>query len=172
MLKILLIATIFIHKVIGIGKIIPDDRTQYCNGPHLRQGEPAVGNFSEVDIDFLVSDDETTVIVNGTVTFTKHVKEISLRATGEQLLQGDWHLRIVKQMQDACFDLFNPLDIFYPFYKNQKRCPYKPGVSFFFILHFIKNNFYLHSRMVTFLKMLFLMFLTFICQQIIKDVGV
>lgn len=128
MLKFLF-STILVVEVFGRGKIIPDDRMQYCNGPPLKPGEPARGNFSIVDLDYLVTDDEV-VSINGTVTTTKFTSKLRIRSTGEQLLQGDWHPRSVKVMEDACFDLFNPLDIFYPYYKDQQRCPYNPGVSF------------------------------------------
>lgn len=130
MIRFLTIFIIFLYKVSGRVKIIPDERTQYCEGPRLKRGEPAVGNILITDIEFLVSDDEK-VTLNGTVTFTKNLdNKIFVKNTGEQLLQGDWHPRWVKVLQDACFDFFNPLDIFYPFYKDQKRCPYKPGVSY------------------------------------------
>jgi hypothetical protein len=131
MLKILIflfIAAVNTVKVEAKGKVIPDDRVQNCQGPKVELNEIAHGNIVDADLDFLVSDEEN-VILNGSLTFKMDIQQgYFVRITGEKLDQGDWHRKTIKNMQDACFDLFNPLDLFYPYFRDFKQCPYQPGV--------------------------------------------
>jgi hypothetical protein len=129
----LILIIVSFYEVIGKTKVIPDERVQYCDGPPLGSGQPLVGNITTIDADFLVSDDEK-VSLNGTVLFKKNIDgNFVIKYSGEQLLLGDWHLKLVKVQQDACIDLFNPVDVFYPFFQDKKRCPLQPGVSFSYI---------------------------------------
>jgi hypothetical protein len=126
--SICLVLLVFVTEIVSNGKVIPDDRVQVCDGPKLRHGEPAKGKIFNADIDFVITDEEN-VLLNGSLIAIKNVdKEWFVRITGEQLIQGDWHTRTVKVLQDPCYDLFNPLDIFYSYFKDLPRCPYEPGV--------------------------------------------
>lgn len=128
--KLLAIFVVNFPQVFGNAKCIPDERVQTCKGPKLGKGDIAHGTIADVDLDFLVDDDEN-VILNGTITFKADMEDQStVIITGEKYEQGDWHRRLVKVLQNVCFDLFNPIDIFYQHFKDQKQCPYKSGVSF------------------------------------------
>lgn len=86
----------------------------------------------DVDLEYLVDDDEN-VSLNGTITMKINAGgdgyKSSLVISGEKYELSGWHRRTVKVLQDICFDLFNPVDMFYPYFKDMKRCPYKAGVS-------------------------------------------
>lgn len=114
-------------------RLIFDERYQPCDGPKLGSDEKAILNGLDIDVEFYMpEDDESVMIANGSWTFKTNVESPwYISVTGEKFEMGEWHKRVVQTVDDACKELFNPVGMYYPFFKKQKRCPLKPGVSKF-----------------------------------------
>lgn len=110
--------------------VIPEERFVPCeDGTPL--DEDRILNLQQfsVDTDFLLLDDNK-IMLNGTVTFNTRIEAPwSVLLVGEKLERGVWTQKVVKNMRDACYDFFNPMDIFYINMKTFQRCPYEKGVS-------------------------------------------
>lgn len=133
------ILLIFIVKIGARLVIVPDERFQPCDGSkEIGPGEKLELNGFVYDAEYILLDD-LNVIVNGTYTFKTNVNAPwSVRVIGEKFERGKWTQRVVKNMYDACYDFFNPMDIFYTNFKTFQRCPYKKGVSVHFVSILIK----------------------------------
>lgn len=133
MLKIFLtIILYFTIKVLANIRVIPDDRVQYCHSDEkLREGEIAYGNITDIDLNYVLID-ENTIVINGTMTFKIDIEQptFSTLFSGEQFEGTDWHKRLDHLIRDNCEDLFSPTSMYYPYSKDLKKCPFKPGVSF------------------------------------------
>jgi hypothetical protein len=110
-------------------KIVPDDKIQYCEGDKVQLGELVKGNGSEFDIEFELIDEQTSringfmrMIVNGT-------PPVAARFSGEKFEMGEWHRRVIKTYSDVCHDFYNPLDVYYDYFKDQPHCPLSENVS-------------------------------------------
>lgn len=129
MRKLLLIVSA-LHLSVGYKTaLIPDERFQPCDGPELGRGEPLELKGITINTDYVLLDDNKCML-NGTWTFkTRITSPWSVKIIGEKLERGVWTQRGVKNMKDACYDLFNPMDVFYTNLKTMKRCPLEKGVS-------------------------------------------
>lgn len=126
---VLLVLISVISEGLSKVRIIPDERYQLCDGPKLGKGDVARGKGVDIDVDYQLPD-ENTVIVNGTYTFKISINSpLFIRITGEKYELAGWHRRLVQTITDACKELFDPMKMYYPYFKNQKRCPLKAGVS-------------------------------------------
>lgn len=134
MLTIFIVLSILkVYNVVnGKVRIIPDERFQYCeeDSKKLGEGEIAYGNITDVDIAFIL-EDENTVFIQGALNFKMRID----RPTSHVLIEaykfdmGQWHKRNEQEVRDCCEAAFSPLGMYYPFFKDFKRCPLEPGVS-------------------------------------------
>lgn len=137
MWKIYILLILIETKLISVVKfgrrvrIVPDEHFQYCTD-QKSSGEILLrGNITEFAVEYLVDDDEV-ITFSGNITFLIPISvkpATSVIISGEKYRQNGWHLMAIKNLQDTCFDFFNPTDIFYPYTKDLKRCPYEAGVS-------------------------------------------
>lgn len=135
-MKIFTILTSFFTIIIlvtGNFRIIPDERYQYCDesAKFLREGDIVYGNITDVDISYIMID-ENSVVINGTVTFIIPIEQetFSTMIVAEKFEMGEWHKRHEHVIMNSCKEIFNPLGMYYPYSKDLPRCLYEPGVSF------------------------------------------
>lgn len=120
-------------------KVIPDDYLTTCEDKTLKAGEIFSGNFADVNITFDLQNDNKMKIIGG-ITFKTEVKTpLFVLITGEKLIQGEFQKKLTKTVVDGCFDLYNPTDIFYSYFKDKPKCPLQPGVSYILkLVYFFK----------------------------------
>lgn len=136
-LKFLLI---MVTKSVHLLKVFPDDTLSTCDGINLKPGELYNGTMFNVNMTFDLQEDNTVLMTGGFFWKVKIDKPFWMRVTGDKLTQGQYTTKATKTNLDGCFDLFNPLDVFFNYFKEQKRCPLKPGVSRI-LYHFIVHNY-------------------------------
>jgi len=75
-------------------------------------------------------DDNEKAFLNGTVKFLVHVNgPLEVISTGYKLNRGQWSIMGSKRFEDFCKNIHSPHEPHYVFFKNNKGCPLKPGVS-------------------------------------------
>lgn len=113
-------------------RVIPEEHFESCEG-----GDSSGFHRSGDLIDFYneyILDDNDKVIINSNLTFKVPItlkEKLFVRIVGHQFYMGTWQKRFVNTMSDTCNDVFNPLDIHYPYFKDFKRCPWDTDVSKF-----------------------------------------
>lgn len=108
--------------------LIPDERFIPCDGTDIGRNPLDLQGLT-IDLDFILLDNNK-IMLNGTCTFKTTVEAPwNILINGEKLERGQWTQRIVKNMKDACNDLFNPMDVFYSNMNTFQRCPMEKGVS-------------------------------------------
>lgn len=109
--------------------IVPDDKIQYCEGKKVELGEIVKGNGSEFDIEFELIDEKTARIKGFMRMLVNGTPPVSARFTGEQFDVGAWNRRVIKTYTDVCKDFYDPLDVYYDYFKDQPQCPLNENVS-------------------------------------------
>lgn len=128
--SVFLFTVLILIRISHFYKIIPDERIATCDGEYVKEGEVYIGNAGNVSGEFILEIDNRIRMVGGL-----HIKEeidspFFYKLVAEKLLpDGQWALKFTKTAFDACKDFFNPADVYYPFFKDKKRCPWPPGVN-------------------------------------------
>lgn len=110
-------------------KIFPDDTFATCDGINLKVGEVYNGTMANINMTYDLQEDNTILMTGGYYFKVKVDKPFFMRVTGEKLIQGQYVAKVIHTNLDNCSDLFNPLGMFYTYFKDKKRCPLQPGVS-------------------------------------------
>lgn len=110
-------------------KVILDERIATCDEKYLKKGEVYKGRIVDVNLTFVLEEDEKLLIVGDMTSKVNIDTPLFVQITASQLLMGSWQQRVTKTLFDVCHDAFNPVDIYYRYFEDKKRCPLSPGVS-------------------------------------------
>jgi hypothetical protein len=108
----------------GMMEVLPHEEIENCN----ERGQASkVLDLSNIAV---IIEGDNDFFINGTVKFVVPISSPwEIYAYGEKFYRDSWVHGAEKKMQDFCADMHDKSSPAYKFLKDQKKCPFKAGVS-------------------------------------------